>query len=462
MSDPDRAGAAGPTSFATTTRPRRVALAGLIGTTIEWYDFFIYGTAAALVFAGQFFPNASPVAGTLAALSTYAIGFVARPVGGALMGHFGDRVGRRRMLVLSLLIMGIGTMLIGLLPTYATIGVAAPVLLVVLRFAQGIGVGGEWGGATLLALEHAPRSRRTLYSSLPQVGLPLGVVLASLVFLLVQLSTGEAAFQAWGWRIPFLLSAGLVAFGLVLRLRLDESPQFEAVRSQAGIRRSPLVTALRMPRTMVSAAGLNILVSGMANILMVFTLSYVAARELVGPSTMLTAIVITALAWAAVIPFAAVVAERRGRRPVLAAASALLTLWAFPYFWLIDTGSVAAVLVACVVTGLGVGIAMGPWGAFIAEAFPTAVRYSGSSVAYAVGGVLGGALAPIVATALFAATGSATAIAAYVVALGLVSLVATFTLRSPHPEVAAASTTEPTTTERPASAPTLSTFDTST
>ncbi|OSY38855.1 Inner membrane metabolite transport protein YhjE [Pseudonocardia autotrophica] len=430
-----------------------MALAGLIGTTIEWYDFFIYGMAAALVFAPQFFPGASPVAGTLAALSTFAIGFVARPIGGALMGHFGDRVGRRSMLVLSLLIMGVGTLLIGLLPTYATIGIAAPILLVVLRFAQGIGVGGEWGGATLLALEHAPPSRRTLYSSFPQVGLPLGVVLASLVFLLVRLSVDEAAFVAWGWRIPFLISAGLVVFGLVLRLKLDESPQFTRVRSREQVRRSPLGDVLRAPRTLLPASGINIVVSGLANIMLVFTLSYVATRQLVGSSAMLAITVVTALVWAGVIPLAAMLAERHGRRPLLLAGAGLLTVWAFPYFWLIDTGSVAGVLTACVVTGIGVAIASGPYGAYIAEAFPTAVRYSGSSVAYAIGGVLGGAIAPIVATALFAVTGNGTAISAYVVVLGLVSIAAVLLLRTPHPDVTdgpAAATAPTTATADPA------------
>ncbi|MEJ2871342.1 MFS transporter [Actinomycetospora sp. OC33-EN08] len=418
----------------TSRRPRRVALAGLIGTTIEWYDFFIYGTAAALVFAPQFFPSVSPVAGTLAALSTFAIGFVARPVGGAVMGHFGDRLGRRRMLVASLLIMGVGTLLIGLLPTYAVIGAAAPVLLVLLRFVQGIGVGGEWGGATLLALEHAPPRRRTLYSALPQVGLPLGVVLASLVFLGVRLAVDDAAFAAWAWRIPFLLSALLVAFGLVLRLRLDESPEFERVRS-AGVHRAPLAEVLRTPQVLLPAAGLNVLISGFANVLLVFTLAYVAARQLVGAQTMLAITVVTALVWAGALPLAAMWAQRIGRRPVTLVGVVGLTAWAFPYFWLLDTGTTAGALVACVVAGAGFGIGTGAYGAYIAEAFPAPVRYSGSSVAYAIGSVAGGALAPIVATVLFAQTGTGTAISAYVVGLGLVSLVATLALRSPHAEV---------------------------
>ncbi|MEU7810839.1 MFS transporter [Pseudonocardia sp. NPDC049154] len=425
---------------ATRTSPsaRRVALAGLVGTTIEWYDFFIYGTAAALVFAPQFFPGASPVAGTIAALSTYAVGFVARPVGGAVMGHFGDRIGRRSMLVLSLLIMGVGTALIGVLPTYASIGIAAPILLVVLRFAQGLGVGGEWGGATLLALEHAPPNRRVVYSSFPQLGLPLGVVLASLVFLLTRLVMSEAGFASWGWRIPFLASAVLVAFGLVLRLKLDESPEFRQARTRQEVRRAPLAEVLRAPRVLLPASGLNLIGSGLGNVVLVFTLSYVAAEQLVPASAMLAISIGTALAWAAAITVSAVLAERYGRRTLLTIGSGLLTVWAFPYFWLLDTGSVGASTLACVVSGIGIGLATGPYGAFLTEAYPVAVRYSGSSVAYAIGGVLGGALSPIVATVLHGATGAATTVSAYLVFLGLLTLVCVVTLRSPHPAVAPA------------------------
>ncbi|WP_433503671.1 MFS transporter [Pseudonocardia halophobica] len=427
---------------ATRTSPsaRRVAFAGLVGTTIEWYDFFIYGTAAALVFAPQFFPGASPVAGTIAALSTYAVGFVARPVGGAVMGHFGDRIGRRSMLVLSLLIMGVGTALIGVLPTYASIGIAAPILLVVLRFAQGLGVGGEWGGATLLALEHAPPNRRVVYSSFPQLGLPLGVVLASLVFLLTRLTLSEAGFAAWGWRVPFLASAVLVAFGLVLRLKLDESPEFRQVRTRQEVRRAPLAEVLRAPRVLLSASGLNLIGSGLGNVVLVFTLSYVAAEQLVPASAMLAISIGTALAWAAAITVSALLAERYGRRTLLIVGSGLLTVWAFPYFWLLDTGSVGASTLACVVSGIGIGLATGPYGAFLTEAYPVAVRYSGSSVAYAIGGVLGGALSPIVATVLYGATGAATAVSAYLVFLGLLTLLCVVTLRSPHPAVAPATT----------------------
>ncbi|MCE0765547.1 MHS family MFS transporter [Pseudonocardia kujensis] len=421
-----------PSTRTSPPRARRVALAGLVGTTIEWYDFFIYGTAAALVFAPQFFPGVSPLAGTLAALSTYAVGFVARPVGGALMGHFGDRIGRRAMLVLSLLIMGTGTALIGLLPTYASIGVAAPVLLVVLRFAQGLGVGGEWGGATLLALEHAPPGRRILYSSFPQLGLPLGVVLASVVFLVTRLGMSPEAFLSWSWRLPFLASAVLVVFGLLLRLRLEESPEFAATRKQGEVRRAPLVDVLRRPRILLPAAAVNLVSAGAANVMLVFSLGYVAARGLVSASVMLTATIVTALAWTVTIAVSAVAAQRLGRKPLAYLGSGLLALWAFPYFWLLDTGSVAATVLACVVIGLGVGLASGPFGALVTEAYPVAYRYSGSSLAYALGSVLGGALAPIVATVLFSATGGTTAISGFLTFLGLLSVAGVRTLQSPH------------------------------
>jgi MFS family permease len=342
------------------------------------------------------------------------------------------------MLVLSLLIMGVGTALIGVLPTYASIGVAAPILLVVLRFAQGLGVGGEWGGATLLALEHAPPGRRVVYSSFPQLGLPLGVVLASLVFLLIRIGLPPGAFEAWGWRIPFLASAVLVAFGLVLRLRLDESPEFRRAWEKQEVRRAPLAEVLRAPRVLLPASGLNLISSGLGNVVLVFTLSYVAAERLVSASAMLAISIGTALAWACAISVSAVLAERFGRMLLLVTGSGLLTLWAFPYFWLLDTGSVAATTLACVVAGVGIGLATGPYGAFLTEAYPVAVRYSGSSVAYAIGGVLGGALSPVVATVLYGVTGAATAVSAYLVFLGLLTLLCVVTLRSPHPAVVTA------------------------
>lgn len=414
--------------------PWRVAVAGLIGTTIEWYDFFIYALAATLVFAPQFFPSTSTVASTLAALSTFAIGFVARPIGGALIGHFGDRVGRKRMLVLSLLVMGVGTALIGVLPTYASIGAAAPFALVLIRVAQGLAVGGEWGGATLLALEHArTRTERTLLSSLPQVGLPLGVVLASLVFLVVRLGAGDEGFASWGWRIPFLASAALVVVGLLIRLKLAESPEFERVRRQHTVRRAPITDVLRAPRIWVPASGITIGSSTLGNLLLAFMLGYAAKAKLFSASTMLTVTIVAALLWCAVLPAAALLAGRLGRKRVLVAGTVGTIVWAYPYFALVESGSRPGLFLGTMVAAACIAVATGPYGAYLSEAFPAEIRYSGASIAYGLGGVLGGAIAPIAATLLVTSTGGLGAVAGYVAAASVVSLIAALTLRSPYP-----------------------------
>jgi len=254
---------------------RRVAAATFVGTAIEWYDFNIYGAAAALIFAPQFFPNINPVAATLAAFGTFAVGFLARPIGGIVFGHFGDRLGRKQTLVVSLMLMGIGTFLIALLPTYAQIGIAAPILLVVLRFVQGLGVGGEWGGAVLMAMEHAPEGQRGYYSSFPQMGLPAGTLLSNLVFLGVSLSLGPEQFAAWGWRIPFVLSAVLVVVALVVRLRLAESPEFARTRQRGRVRRLPALDVLRnSPGTVILGMGITLAPSALGYLLSVYLLSY--------------------------------------------------------------------------------------------------------------------------------------------------------------------------------------------
>lgn len=413
-------------------RARKVAIAGMIGTTIEWYDFTLYGPAAALVFGPQFFPSISPVAGTLAALSTFAVGFLSRPIGGAIMGSLGDRIGRRKMLIASLLIMGAATAGVGLLPTYASIGIAAPILLIVLRLAQGLSVGGEWGGAVLMSMEHAPPKYRTLYGSFPQLGLPAGVFLSGLVFLLVRVSTGPEAFASWGWRIPFLLSVVLVVFGMVLRRRLEESPEFALAAEARVVVKSPLSEAFRrFPRNLVAATGISAQTSAFGIVVFTYTLTYVESRDLVSASAMLSIILAGSVLLCAGVPTGALLAQRFGRRPVIIGALILQTLWAFPYFLLLDTGSVPATLLAVVVLSLVSGLSMGPMATFVAEAFPVSVRYSGASLTYSVGGVLGGGLVSIVATLLLAATGSGLAIAAYLAVLGLISITASAVLRSP-------------------------------
>ena len=302
---------------------KSVAAASFIGTTIEWYDFFLYGTAAALVFGDLFFPDAEPLIGTLLALSTYAVGFAARPLGGIVFGHFGDRVGRKSMLVISLLIMGTATFLIGCLPTHSSIGILAPILLVTLRFAQGIGVGGEWGGAVLMSVEHAPKGRRGFFGSWPQMGVPAGLLISTLVFLLVQSRTSEAAFASWGWRVPFLASAILVIVGLVIRLKLMESPAFERVKETETEAKMPIVDVVRKyPRNVLTAMGMRMGENGVFYLLTVFV--YVYGEEELGldKNTMLTGVVIAAALGLITVPLWGSLSDRVGRRPLYLAGAA--------------------------------------------------------------------------------------------------------------------------------------------
>ena len=407
---------------------KKVAAASFIGTTIEWYDFFLYGTAAALVFGELFFPESEPLVGTLLALGTYAVGFVARPVGGIVFGHFGDRIGRKSMLVLSLIIMGVATVLIGLMPTYASIGVLAPVLLVVLRFAQGIGVGGEWGGAVLMSVEHAPKGRRGFFGSWPQMGVPAGLLLANAVFWLVQALTSEAAFMAWGWRVPFLASAALVAVGLFIRLKLMESPAFERVKETQTEARRPIVDVVRKyPREVLVAMGMRVAENGCFYILTVFVLAYGAEELGLSEGTMITGVIIAAAIGLVTVPLWGALSDRIGRRPLYLAGAVVTTLWAFPLFGLLNTETPILIWLSIVVgVNLGHDMMYGPQAAYFSELFGTRVRYSGASLGYQLASVFAGGLAPLVATALLAANGgSPTFVALYMMAMGLISVVAT-------------------------------------
>ena len=319
---------------------KKVAAASFIGTTIEWYDFFLYGTAAALVFGELFFPESEPLVGTLLAFGTYAVGFAARPIGGVVFGHFGDRIGRKSMLVLSLLIMGVATFLIGVLPTFASIGIMAPILLVVLRFAQGIGVGGEWGGAVLMSVEHAPKGRRGFFGSWPQMGVPAGLLLSTGVFALVQAMTSEAAFMSWGWRVPFLASAILVGVGLFIRLKIMESPAFERVKETKTEAPKPIVDVVRKyPREVLTAMGMRVAENGCFYILTVFVLAYGEDELGLAKGTMLTGVIIAAAIGLVTVPLWGALSDRVGRKPLYLAGAVVTTLWAFPLFGLINTES---------------------------------------------------------------------------------------------------------------------------
>ncbi|MGI8696475.1 MAG: MFS transporter [Mycobacteriales bacterium] len=407
---------------------RTVLAASFIGTTIEWYDFFLYGTASALVFNKLFFPSISPANGVLAAFATFAVGYASRPIGGLVFGHFGDRVGRKRMLVLSLLIMGIGTLVIGLLPTYDSIGVLAPVLLVSMRLFQGIGIGGEWGGAVLLAVEHAPPGRRGLFGSWPQMGVPAGLLLSTVVYRLVQGTTTESSFLAWGWRIPFLLSSVLVVVGLVVRLKVAESPAFERVRSTGTEVRMPLMDVLKAyPARIMIGMGMRAAENVIFPVYTVFILTY-GKRLGVPQGTLLTGVIISSVIGLISIPFWAILSDRYGRRLVYLSGAMFSAVFAFPFFALVSTRAAALIWLAMVL-GVNVGhnLMYGPQAAFFAELFGTRVRYSGASIVYQVTGVFTGGLAPLIAAVLLGAAGQRYLfIAAYVAGVSLITCVAAY------------------------------------
>jgi MFS transporter, MHS family, shikimate and dehydroshikimate transport protein len=389
-----------------TQRIGAIAFAGTIGTIIEWYDFLIYGTAATLVFNSQFFPNVDPRIGTLAALGTFAVGFFARPIGGAIFGHFGDRLGRKSMLMLTMICMGLSTALIGILPTYAQIGLAAPVLLVLLRVVQGIALGGEWGGASLMVLEHAPPHRRGLFGSFVQVGFPIGLVLASAMFSLVAMLP-DAAFRSWGWRIPFILSVILVAVGLFVRARLPETPVFEAIKAPGQIVRTPLIEmALKNPHSFLVATGLKLSEVSWVYMLTIFVVVYATAKLDLSKSLMLSAIVLAALLELFTIPLFGHLSDLFGRRSMYFAGVAFTIVFAFPLFWLLDIKTPEIVILTVIIAlNLGHGLMFAPESTYFPELFGANVRYSGASLGFQVAAAIGGGFAPIIATALAAYTG---------------------------------------------------------
>jgi metabolite-proton symporter len=412
---------------------RRVALAGGVGTTIEWYDFFIYGTAAAVVFAPQFFPQASDLAGRLAAFATFAIGFIARPLGGIAMGHYGDRLGRKSMLVWSLMLMGLATLGIGLLPNYERIGVWAPALLVILRFVQGFALGGEWGGAVLMSVEHAPGGRRGFFGSFVALGLPVGIILSNLVFLVISGLFAPDEFAAWAWRIPFLASAALVVVGLWVRLGLSESPVFAEVLRTASARRMPILDVLRNDwRAVLIAAGSYVGISANGYVVIVYFVSY-ATRELGLPlPTTLTLLLTGAVLFAGSIVVFARWSDRVGRRRITQWGLAALVLWSMLFFPLADTKSIPLIALALCGMFLVQGAYIGPQPAVFSELFPAAIRYSGASLSLTLGTILGGALAPVIATTLYNAAGNSRLVTAYITVMSLLSFVSTLALKETY------------------------------
>jgi len=394
------------------TNMRKVALTALAGTSIEWYDFFLYGAAAALVFPTVFFGEVEPATGYVLSFLTFAAGFIARPVGGIIFGHFGDQIGRKRTLVIALLLMGVSSTLIGLLPPYAMIGVAAPILLTILRFAQGLAIGGQWGGAMLLVTESAPDNQRGYYGAYAQAGAPVGVILANLAFIFTSVLVSEEFFMTWGWRIPFLVSVILIGISMYIQLNLEDTKAFRELENSnkekqetkitKPIIHSPILQALRKyPRRILLAAGAFLSVQVTFYILIAFLLAYGVASAGMSRDDMLAAVLIASAIMVPIQFIFSAYSDRHGRRGIFMLGAALTAVWAFAIFPLVDTGNFYLIILAIAGGLIFLAMMYGPQAAFFTELFSTEVRYSGATLGYQLGAILGGAFAPSIAALLW-------------------------------------------------------------
>jgi metabolite-proton symporter len=403
---------------------RRAALASAIGTTIEWYDFFLYNTAAALVFPHLFFPASSAYAGAMQSFATYFVGFAARPIGAAIFGHWGDRIGRKTTLIITLLVMGLASAVIGILPGTATIGVAAPLLLVALRVLQGIAVGGEWSGSVLLTMEWGDQKRRGLLGSFAQIGVPVGLVLGTGGMTLISATMSDDAFNSWGWRVPFLASLVLVAVGLMIRLRILETPMFSKVRDEGRTASTPVAEVIRRHwREILLSAGVRFAEQMPFYLFTTFVLIYVVQRHHFSKTFVLTAVLVGAAVELATIPYFSHLSDSLGRKRVYLAGAVIAGLFAFPYFAVLTYGGQVLIFLAVVLSMIVHSIMYGPQAALIGESFPTHLRYGGAGLGYQLASVFAGGPAPLLATWLLHETGTPYSISVYIVVAAVVTVV---------------------------------------
>lgn len=419
-------------------KTRRVLIASLVGSSIEWFDYFLYGTMAALVFNQIFFVSDDPTLGLIIAYASFALSFFIRPFGGIIFSHIGDRIGRKKTLVITLSLMGASTFAMGLLPTYQAIGVAAPILLITLRLIQGLGIGGEWGGALLLATEYAPPEKRGFFGSIPQMGVTIGMVMGTLALWIMNLLP-EDSFMTWGWRVPFILSALLVVFGLWIRKGIDETPEFQAVKNSGEIPKIPLVETLRYHwREVLITIGAKVVETAPFYIFSTFIVSYATTNLNFSRSATLGAVMIATVVTTILIPIMGALSDRIGRKKMYVAGTLAMMAYAFPYFWLLHQGSVALLVIATVI---GLGIIWAPitavLGTMFSEIFDAKVRYTGVSLGYQIGAAIAGGTAPLVATALLATfDNSYVPVSIYIIFTALISLLSICSIKAQAPQKA--------------------------
>lgn len=416
---------------------RKVLAGTVVGTTIEWYDFFIYAQAAGAVFATLYFAPAGETVGQIVAWASLGISFLFRPLGAIVAGHLGDRLGRKRMLVLTLILMGLATALIGVLPTYAQIGIAAPVLLILLRVLQGFSAGGEWGGAALMSVEHAPKGKRGFFGAYPQIGVPSGMILATATMWIITTVLTEEQFLAWGWRIPFLFSIVLILVGYFIRRAVEESPVFRELQERKGQSATPLKTLFSKHAKEVILAALIFIANNAAGYLLIAFFSAYATRPeadgglgLARPPVLL-ATTLASFGWLGFTLYGGILSDRIGRVRTFQIGYVLLGIWAIPMWLLIDTGDIFMYFLALFLMTIGLGLSYGPQAALYAEMFPADVRYSGVSIGYAIGAIFGGAFAPMIADLVFKSTGQSWTIGAYILGVTIISLVAVSLVKDP-------------------------------